>query len=264
MAYEFLTIEKEGHVATVTLNRPEKLNALSVKLMQELCDVADAFQQDIETRVIVFRGEGKCFCAGVDLSDPDLQSIAGAGLLERQRKAAIGPRMIEKLHNLSQITIASIKGGAVGGGAVMASALDFRIGEENTFVCYPEINLGMNLSWHGLPLCMRLVGPAKAKRLTILGNKEKAKKLLEWGFLDKVLHVEEHEFYVKQFAQSYAKQPPVAAQMIKRSVNALSGSLDASVMHMDTDQFLLTNTSKDFQEGVQAYLEKRPPEFTGE
>ena len=264
MAYENLTIEKDGHVATVTLNRPDKLNALSVKLMEELCDVADSFQEDYETRVVVFQGAGKCFCAGVDLSDPALQAVSMSGLLERQRKTSIGPRMIEKLHNLNQITIASIKGGAVGGGAVIASALDFRIGEENTFVSYPEINLGMNLSWYGLPLCAQLVGPAKAKRLAILGNKEKAQKLLHWGFLDKVVLVDDLTTYVKKIAESYASKPPVAAQMIKRSVNALSGAIDTSIMHMDTDQFLLTNTSKDFQEGVQAFLEKRAPEFTGE
>ena len=264
MAYEYLTIEKEGHVATLTLNRPEKLNALSIQLMQELCDAADAFQEDTETRVIVFQGAGKCFCAGVDLSDPVLQKLSDMGLLERQRYVAMGPRLISKLQGLNQITIASIKGGAVGGGAVIASALDFRIGEENTFVSYPEINLGMNLSWYGLPLCVRLVGPARAKRLAILGNKENAENLLNWGFLDTVMSVEKLPFYVKQLAEKYAAQPPVAAQMIKRSVNALSAAMDSAIMHMDTDQFLLANTSKDFQEGIQAYIEKRPPEFTGE
>ncbi len=264
MSYKYLAIEKDGPVATLTLNRPEKLNALSVDMMQELCDAADAFQQDYETRVIIFRGAGKYFCAGVDLNDPKIVALRELPLLERQRQATLGQRMITKLHGLNQITIASIKGGAVGGGAVIASALDFRIGEENTFVSYPEINLGMNLSWYGLPLCLRLVGPARAKHMAILGNKESAKTLLDWGFLDEVVHVEKLPFHVQQVAKAYASKPPVAAQMIKRSVNALSGALDASIMHMDTDQFLLTNASKDFEEGIQAYLEKRPPEFTGE
>lgn len=264
MTYEHLTIEKEGHVATLTLNRPEKLNALNVKLMNELCDAVDAFQADCETRVIIFQGAGKCFCAGVDLSDPELMAIPKEPLLKRQRQTALGHRLIRKLQALNQITIASIKGGAIGGGAVIASALDFRIGEENTYISYPEINLGMKLSWHGLPLCVRLIGPARAKRMAILGNKENAATLKEWGFLDEVLHVEKQPFFVKQLAESYAAQAPVPAQMIKRSVNVISAAMDAAVMHMDADQFLLNNTSKDFQEGLQAYSEKRPPEFTGE
>lgn len=264
MSYKNLRVEKDGLIATVTLDRPEKLNALSVELMQEICDVADSFLHDYETRAIIFTGAGKYFTAGADLTDPKRQSLQQASLLERQRHTTLGQRMTAKLQEINQITIAAINGGALGGGGVIVSALDFRIAAEGSFVAYPEINLGMNLSWYGLPLCVRLVGPARAKRFVILGNRETADTLLEWGFVDEVVPPNQLMERAQEMAASYAAKPPIPAQMIKRSTNAIAGAMDQAIMHMDTDQFMLTNMTNDFAEGVSAFLEKREPDFKGE
>jgi len=108
-----------------------------------------------------------------------------------------------------------------------------------------------------------LIGPARAKRMVILGNKEKAETLLNWGFLDEVVAENQLLARAMEMAEAYAAQPPIAAQMVKRSVNAISSALDQAIMHMDTDQYLYATSGEDFQEAIQAYIEKRKGMFKG-
>jgi enoyl-CoA hydratase len=263
MEYESLSVERRDHISIVTLNRPDKLNALSIDLRTELENVVGKFQEDTETRVVVFTGAGDNFSAGIDLKDPKRAALAQEPLLVQQRLYQQGQRLIRNLHEMRQLTIAAINGFALGGAACIVSALDFRIGADDCSVGYPEINLAMNLSWFGLPLCVRLVGPARAKRFVILGQRENAQTLHEWGFLDEVVPQEVLMERALELAEQYAAQPPMAAQMVKRSVNVISSALDEAVMHMDTDQLLLAATSDDYREGIKAFFEKRRPDFTG-
>jgi enoyl-CoA hydratase/carnithine racemase len=172
--------------------------------------------------------------------------------------------MIRAIYEIDQITIAAVNGSALGGGACIAAACDFRIGADNCRVGYPEVGLGMNLSWAALPMCVHLIGPARAKQMVILAERVKAQTLLEWGFLDEMVPAHEMMKAAQAMARKYAAQPPIAAQMVKRSVNAIASALDQSIMHMDADQFLLTTQTKDYLEGVSAFLEKREPSFKGD
>jgi len=256
MDYKNLIITRDGPVATVTLNRPDKLNALSVELMEEIRICAEKFRDDVETRVVIFTGAGKHFCAGADLTDPARAALQSAPLIERRRATQLGQRMIRALLEIEQITIAAIHGACLGGAACIATACDFRIGADDCVAGYPEIDLAMNLSWFGLPLCVRLVGPARAKRMVILGQKEPADMLRDWGFLDEVIPPDQLLPRARALAAQYAAKPPMAAQMIKRSVNAISGGLDQAVMHMDTDQFLLTTTTEEHAQAVRDFRDK--------
>ncbi|MBW1894058.1 MAG: enoyl-CoA hydratase/isomerase family protein [Deltaproteobacteria bacterium] len=264
MDYKYLKVERLQEIATVTMNRPEKGNMLSMEMMNELVQVAEEFQDDLKTRVVIFTGAGKSFCMGVDLNDSGHIETAAGPLLARQRKFSAGPRMIRALYSMSQITIAAINGVAQGGGACIASAMDFRIGADNCKIAYPEVNIAIPLSWVGLPLCVHLVGPSRAKHFVILGRRENAETLLNWGFLDDVVSPDNLMEHANEMAEAYAAKAPIPTQMIKRSINAITSSMDEAIMHMDTDQVLLAQSTRDFEEGVKAVFEKRKPEFKGE
>jgi enoyl-CoA hydratase/carnithine racemase len=259
MEYKYLTLTREKHIATVIFNRPEKLNTLNADMMNEIIRVADEFQKDEQTRVVIFTGAGRHFSAGVDLTDTgQIKVMTESSLLMKGRHLKIGPKMIRAVYEISQITIAAVNGAALGGGACIAAACDFRIGAEDCRIGYPEVNLGMNLSWGALPMCVNLIGPSRAKRMVILAQHENARTLLDWGFLDEVVPDDRLLLCAMEMAETYAAKPPLAAQMVKQSVNAISSSGQQAIMHMDTDQYLLAIQSREFAERIQAFFQKKP------
>ena len=261
MDYEFIEVTRRGHVATLTLNRPEVMNALHPGIMAEVESASRSFLDDEQTRVVIFKGAGKHFSAGADLKHQP--PTPAPNLVLSRRSATLGARMIRAIMDIHQVTISAVQGATLGGGACIPTACDFRVGSDDCFCGYPEVNLGMNLMWQALPLCVHLIGPARAKRMIMLGKRESATTLLEWGFLDEVVPRAELDARVQQLAEDYASQPPIAVQMIKQSVNAVSSALDQAVMHMDTDQNILTGMSEDRREGTNAFLEKRDGNFKG-
>lgn len=261
--YKNLLLEKSGTIAKVTFNRPQKMNALDSSHLEEIEAVALSFRDDPETRVVVFTGTGKHFSSGADLS-PTVQPIdANANLALRRRRSRIGERAIQAIYSMDQITIAAWNGGALGGGACLTTAMDFRIGADDCFMQYPEVEIGVNLMWKSLPLITHLVGPARAKRLVAGGERIHADELLAWGALDDLVPRNELMKTAEEWAQRYAKLPPIPQQMIKQSVNAIASALDTAVMHMDVDQNLFSASTTDRQEAIRAYLAKTEPTFTG-
>jgi len=239
MTYQHLTVERPAaQIALVTFNRPERANALHYAHLEEIEDVALSFRDDADARVVIFTGAGKHFSSGADLKASGTDQ--DAPLVLRRRRNRIGERAIRALCEIDQITIAAWNGAAMGGGACIATALDLRIGADDCFMQYPEIDLGMNLMWQSLPLCLHLVGPARAKRLVVGGERVLAQTLLQWGVLDECVPRAELLPRALAVATRYAAKPPTAAQMIKRSINALAWGADRATMHMDADQNLLT------------------------
>ena len=260
MEYRHIGVERRGRVAVVTFDRPEKANALNARHIEEIEHAALSFRDDSETRAIVFTGAGRHFTSGVDLTET---GPAPPTLVMHRRRQRIGQRAITALREMDQVTIAAWRGAAMGGGACIATALDFRIGARDCFMSYPEVNIGVNLMWNSLPLLVHLVGPARAKQLVMGGERVPGPRLLEWGVLDEMADGRRVMDRALAWAEHYAARPPVAVQMIKRSVNAISGALDGAVMHADFDQHLLASATRDAATAVDAWLAGREPDFEG-
>lgn len=252
---------RNPHILQVEFARPAVANALNFAHLQDIETLALALRDDDTTRAVIFTGQGKHFSSGADLTDPG-KEYAGSMAL-RRRKTRIGERAIQAVLGIDQITVAAWNGAAMGGGACLATAMDFRIGATNCFMQYPEIDIGVNLMWKSLPLIVDLAGPARAKRLVVGGERISAETLLQWGVLDDLVPVEQLAQSAHTLATHYAAKPPIAAQMIKRSINALSAPIGEAIMHMDSDQNLFTQTTSDRSAAIEAYLKGTEPHFTG-
>jgi enoyl-CoA hydratase/carnithine racemase len=257
-----IELARDGHIATVTINRPDRRNAVTLEMMQDLERISREFIHDEQSRVVIFRAEGQDFSVGADLSNPPSQRAA-ASMLMRRRGAEFGAQLMRSLQEIPQPTICAVQGVATGAGGCITSACDFRVGAQNARIGYGEVKLGINLMWNAVPICVHLVGPARAKQMIMTGKLFDAATLERWGFLDEVVPLEDLDAAARAMAETYAALPPNSVQMIKKSINHVAGALDRAIMHMDADQWVLSSLTDDYQEAVSAFFAKRKPTFSG-
>ncbi len=260
MASSVVEVHRAGPLASISLARPEHRNAVNAALMAELERACRAVALEEEIRAVIIRAEGSDFSVGADLSQP---RVTEGSLLARRRAAEAGGRLIRAIQEIPQPTICAVKGVATGAGACIASACDFRLASAGARIGYGEVKMGMNLMWSAAPLCVRLIGPARAKRMIMTGALFDAATLERWGFIDEVTAESGLDDRARAWAGEYADLPPIAVQMIKRSLNEVSGALDRAIMHMDVDQWLLATSTDDHREAVSAFFDKRKPSFKG-
>ena len=264
MNYHDLVVEKEGAIAKVILNRPQRLNTLSVRVLKELKQVVSDLQNKQDIRVIILTGASGIFSAGLDLKDPEVNKISSAPLEERRERAILGPQACRAWQEATPVTIAAIEGFCIGGGVSLVISCDFRIMGKSAFMRIPEIDLGLNYSWGSIPRLLHLVGPAKTKQMVLLSEKVPAEKCLEWGLAEEVVPDGAVSKAAVSMAKKILEKPPIPVTMIKTAVTEISAALDRAGIYMDVDQFLLTTYTEDHKEGLRAFLEKRTPEFKGE
>jgi len=253
----------EGTIATVTLDRGDGRNALSQKVMSSLIDAAIFLSSDTECNIVILTSNG-AFTAGADLKDSDRAALRDRTRLEQRQALKLGPDMCAAWEALEQITIAAIERYCIGGGVALAVACDHRITAENAFFRLPEIPLGMNMSWQTNPRTVALIGPSRAKQFTILGEPCPARTALEWGLVDEVVGAGETLDAAMKLAQRYASVPPIALRMTKQAINVAAMPLGHATSFMDRDQFAYASTTSDQAEAIQAFLEKRDPDFKGD
>ena len=258
-----VSYSKSGRIIEVVFDRGDGMNALSVNAMTQLRDVARHFANDVESSVIILRGEN-AFSAGADLTDPGLRAQEEMTLLEQRAAMRLGPDMCQAWADLEQITIAAIEGFCIGGGLALAVACDHRVAADNAQFRLPEVPLGMNMSWRSVPRLTALIGPSKTKEMTILGKKLSGEIAKDWGLVDRVVEPGAATDVAHSWAAEYAALPPIAVRMAKQAIDVSAQPLGYVTSFMDRDQFLLTRQTNDQAEAIAAFLEKRTPKFSGD
>jgi len=252
-----LQIARDGPVATVTLDRGERRNALSLAVMRELTRTAEGFRDDAETTVVILTGTSREFSAGVDLKDPARWNIDALSLAERRTIVSWGGRMSRAWEEMPQLTIAAIEGFNIGGGVALTLACDWRVMAEGAYLLLPEAQIGIPLGYQAVPRLMNAVGPARAKQMILLGARMSAEEALSVGLADWVTPDGEAAARATEIAAKVVKNPGAVVRMTKQHVNAYANALNHVSSFMDVDQALLCNQSNEAIEARSAFQSGR-------
>lgn len=258
-----VTVRKDSRLAVVTLNRGDGRNMLSTEVMTLMRDAALELAHDPDLMAVIVHGEG-AFSAGVDLSELAQGKPGGSHTVaELRERVKLGPAMCKAWEDIEAFTIAAIEGYCVGGAAVLAASVDYRVLGESAFLRLPEVPLGINMSWQTIPRLVAQIGPARTKQYVILGRRIAAKQALDWGLCEEVVADGKTLEAAQKLGDEILSLPPLPVRMTKQTVNAIANALSGLTSHMDRDQYLLTAQTQDFVEGVTAWREKRKPKFSG-
>ena len=256
--YEFLLLEKRDRVAIVTINRPDKLNALNIKIREEGAILLDELRNDSAVGVVVFTGAGnKAFIAGADISE-----FAGRTAIT-QRDVMTSRSLFTAIDTFPKPVIAMINGFCLGGGCELALACDIRIASENASFGQPEIKLGIIPGGGGTQRLTRLVGEGKAMEMILGGEFIDANTALSIGLVNHVVPQDQLETKTMEIANRIASKSPIALQLAKEAVKLASRSNLDEGLRREVDLFALCFSTEDKDEGVSAFLEKRTPAFKG-
>jgi enoyl-CoA hydratase/carnithine racemase len=261
----------DGHVATLTLNRPDKRNALSDNLTPALRQTLLNLDIDPAVRCVVITGAGTAFCAGGDVSgmaanrtataDPDAPrpSLDDAirGLKHKQETLTV------RLHELSKPTIAALPGAAAGAGLSIALACDLRIAADSAFITTAFANIGLSGDYGCSWLLTQLVGPARAKELFYTARRVSAEEGKALGIFNEVVPFAELGARAAELAATIANGPPIAIRYMKENLNRATGADLRTCLAMEADRMVRCTRTEDHREAVRAFLDKRQPEFKG-
>lgn len=267
MSYKTLIVKKEGAVDWVTLNRPDALNAMNPELVDELQDYFGKLYTDHSVRIVVLKGAGRAFCAGLDLKDrsnrPDADATSGSpqsGLVAQRRISEIVMRM----RRCPQAIISLIHGPACGGGFALALASDIRIAGKSARMNAAFIRIGLSACDIGVSYFLpRLVGVTVASELMMTGRFINAERAERVGLVSEVVEDDQLEEAAAPYIDEMLTTSPLGLRLTKECLNMSvdAGSLEAAIAMEDRNQILCAQTS-DFREGIAAFLGKRKPAYT--
>ncbi|MGB9853316.1 MAG: enoyl-CoA hydratase/isomerase family protein [Candidatus Bathyarchaeales archaeon] len=251
--------EKNGGIATITINRPAVLNVINEQTMMEILSELEDAEKDEKTKVVVLTGAGeKAFCAGLDLKS--VKEISPVKMWELSR---LLHKVTLTIEENTKPVIAAINGFALGGGLEIAMACDIRVASENARVGLPEVNVGLIPGGGGTQRLPRLVGKGLAKELIFTGKIIDAKTAEAVGLVNKVVFPDKLKLSVEEMAKEIMSKPPIAIKLAKQLINA-SCEVDLRTgLAYEAEAAGVISSTDDFKEGVSAFIEKRKPEFKG-
>lgn len=251
-----VTVTKDGAVATVTINRPDALNALNEEVLAELEKTITELDADREVLVVVVTGEGKAFVAGADIA-----AMADMNGVQAKAFAENGQRIFGALERAHFVSVAAVNGFALGGGMELALACDMRFASTKAKMGQPEVGLGVTPGFGGTQRLPKLVGPGKAMYLLTTGEQINGARALELGLVNAVFEPEELLPKVMELAEAVAKKGPTSLAMVKKAAH---GGLTLPVEEgckLEAELFAKCFESGEGNEGMKAFLEKRAPKW---
>jgi 2-(1,2-epoxy-1,2-dihydrophenyl)acetyl-CoA isomerase len=262
--YETLELERRGGAAIIRLNRPEALNAWNHQLGTELLDAVRAVAEDDDVRAVCVTGSGRAFSSGADLRDLTSRDLTEDGQIDVYTTlTTVYHPVLTTLRRMPKPVLAAINGPAVGIGASLALACDLLVAAESAYMLLAFVNIGLVPDGGALALVGARAGAGRATRMAMLGERVPASVLRRWGLVDDVLPDHEFEDFVAELLEQLASGPTRSYAGAKRQLNSwLYAKLDEQ-LELEARIQQEMAASGDFREGVTAFLEKRPPKFSG-
>lgn len=258
MSYEYILEKVQGQTLFLTLNAPEKRNALIMEMRHELLEALDRAEQNDVVRCIVITGEGKAFSAGGDLTAlKELNALEG-----RKRLQASQPLMM-KLLEIEKPIIAAVNGAAAGAGFSLTLLCDYIIASEQAFFVQSFVNVGLIPDFAAMHFLPYLVGVQKAKELMFLGERISAEEAEQIGIVNRVVPADQLESETVKIAETLAKKAPISIGMTKKIMNHHLNRDLKTLLELEAQGQGICFQTEDFKEGVTAFFEKREPQFKG-
>lgn len=260
MGYQTLRVERDGAIATITLNRPDARNAIDLTMRQELVGALDEVEADEAARVLILAGSGGHFCAGGDVKSMRTRRLTAA---EGRGRVELLNRMVLRLVDFPRPTIAMVDGFAVGAGTNLALCCDLVVASDRAKFGELFNKIGLVPDGGGTWLLSRLVGLARAKELIFTGDVFDAAEAARIGLVNRVVPVADLGRVTRELAERIAAGPPAVQRLAKHMVNRAATSDLAAALDLEAYSQGLAIASDDHQEGLAAFFDKRPPKFTG-